>query len=110
MAISSLYNQNPLYKTTPFQTTSAPAYNTMGIQPNTSSSVTFSKDSNSALFTIDARQPMDKWPTIFKTLAARDLPVIQAILNQGGQLSITIPKRPPPSILKAIEAISNETQ
>lgn len=55
-------------------------------------------------------QPFSQWPPLLQGLYYRDAQAVREILNEIGWLAVSIPKKPPPDILKAIEIISNETQ
>jgi hypothetical protein len=61
-------------------------------------------------YKITRGQPFSQWPPLLKGLYYRDAQAVQGILNEAGWLAVSVPKKPPPDVLKAIEIISNETQ
>jgi hypothetical protein len=69
-----------------------------------------SKAEQPKIYTIQRGQPASTWPPIFQAISKQSPGMLEAILNQAGQVAISIPKRPPEDVIKALEAISIQTQ
>lgn len=62
------------------------------------------------VYSIRRGQPIFLWPPIFQAINKQSPGRLEAILGQAGQVSVSIPKRPPEEVIKAIEAISVQSQ